>query len=284
MKKVKDVSYPLDYRPAAVGNFSVRVFHRILAFRVEGCLQNHSSRVGFQRLNGVAYNIFKLEKTLGDAWKRHEELVTLVLDFRKAFDSVSHGVLHRTMLKRGFTMIMADYISSTMEMTNMIVSDTPIKPTGPGVKQEDPVSPALFNITLDTALLENEDPLQGLSTGPNTKQLVYVDDTTLFARNLPAMQDRVSRLIKSLERLGPEINPKKCHLLHLGGNKKRRVSYVRSGSICTVNGTPVPVVGVNGKFKYLGVDFNHRGISESQLDPCGWPERVDRAPLKPCCK
>ena len=98
------------------------------------------------------------------------------------------------------------------------------------------------------------------------------------------MQDRVDRLIKSFEGLGLEINPKKCHLLHLSGNKKCRISYIWTSSICTVNGALVPIVEVCDKFKYLGVDFNHRGIMASSLDPCGWLDQVDHAPLKPYCK
>ena len=255
----------LDYRPIAVGNFATRIFHRILALRVEGCLDNHPSQVGFKRLDGVAYNILKLQKTLGDAWSRHEELVTLVLDLRKAFDSVSHRALYRTILNRGFPTILADYIQASMESTNMIIGETRIKPTGRGVKQGDPLSPALFNLTLDTALFDNDNPLQGLMAGPSAKELVYADDTTLFAPNLPAMQDRVDRLIKSLEGVGLELNPKKCHLLHLCGNEKRKFSYVRTQSVCTIYGAPVPIVDAKSRFKYLGVDFNHRGIAHSPL-------------------
>ncbi len=88
---------------------------------------------------GVAYNILKLKKTLGDAWSRHGELVTLVLDLRKALDSVSHRALYRTMLNRGFPTVLADYIRASMESTNMIIGATRIKPTGRSVKQGYPL-------------------------------------------------------------------------------------------------------------------------------------------------
>ena len=166
----------------------------------------------------------------------------------------------------------------------MIIGETRITPTGRRVKQGDLLSPALSNLTLDTALFDNDNPLQGLMAGPSAKELVYADDTTLFVPNLPGMQDRVDRLIKSLEGVGLELNPMKCHLLHLCGNKKRKISNVRTQSVCTVNGAPVPIVDAKSRFKYLGVDFNHRGIEHSPLDPCGLLNRVDSAPIKPYCK
>ena len=57
---------------------------------------NHPDQIGFKHLNGVAYNMLKLQRNLGEAWRRHEELVTLVLNHRKAFDSVSCRLLHHT--------------------------------------------------------------------------------------------------------------------------------------------------------------------------------------------
>ena len=72
----------------------------------------------------------------------------------------------------------------------MIVGDTHIKPTGHGIKQGDLLSPALFNLILDTALFNNDKPpLQGLTARPSARELVDADDTTLFAPNLPAMQE-----------------------------------------------------------------------------------------------
>ena len=166
IKKIREPRSPLNYWPIVVGNFTTRIFHCILAFHIEESLSNHPSQVGFQHLDGVAYNMLKLQKTLGDAWSCHEALVTLILDLQKAFDSVSHRALHRTMLSRGFPTILVNYIRSSMESTNMIVGDTLIKPTGQGVKQGDSLSPALFNLTLDTALFKNENPLLQLGLMP----------------------------------------------------------------------------------------------------------------------
>ena len=103
--------------------------------------------------------------------------------------------------------------------------------SGRQVKQGDLLAPTLFNLARDTPLFEVDDPLKSLAAGPDVKQLVSADDTTLFAPDLLAMQEPVDKLVSSLRGLGLEITQKKFHLLHLGGNKKIGFSYVCTKSV-----------------------------------------------------
>ena len=168
IKKTRTPSSPLDYRPIAIGN-SIRIFHWILSRRIEGSISNHPDQVSFKRVDGVGYNILKLHNILNESWKKYRELVVMVLDIKKAFDSVSQEVLHQIRLSRGFPMKLADYITSFSKATSMIVGNTPIKTAGRGVKQGDPLSPVLFNLALDTVLFHLEASPAGLrsSAGMN---------------------------------------------------------------------------------------------------------------------
>ena len=186
------------------------------------------------------------------------------------------------MLNKGLPSVIADYVSSSVDLTNMIVGNTSIKPSRRKAGRS--AAPTLFTITLDSALFEVDVPLEVLVAGLEARQLVYADDTTLFATHLPTMQDRVDKFFLVLMGLGLEINPKKCHLLYLCENKMKRFSYVRTKSVCTIDGVPVSVVGVNDSFQYLEVDFNYRGVIAHPLGPQDWLGSLDSAPLKPYYK
>ena len=66
----------------------------------------------------------------------------MVLDIKKAFDSVSQKALQQIMLSRGLLRKLANYMTS-LGATNMIIGNTPIRTTGRGVKQGDPLSRAI---------------------------------------------------------------------------------------------------------------------------------------------
>ena len=129
------------------------------------------------------------------------------------------------------------------------------------MKQGDPLSPVLFNLTPDTALFHLEASPAGLLSSGDFNQLVYADDTILFATNLVNMQDKLNEFVFSLSKLGLEINPNKYRLLHLDGNR-RKFSYVRTRSIVNINKIPVPVISTNDVFKYLGIEFSYRRIAQ----------------------
>lgn len=77
----------------------LRVFHRVLASRLEASLPNHEDQVGFKRPDGISHNVVKLNAALHTARAKHKNLVIVSVDIRKVFDSVSHvaklGILQR---------------------------------------------------------------------------------------------------------------------------------------------------------------------------------------------
>ncbi|CAE1311498.1 unnamed protein product [Acanthosepion pharaonis] len=91
IKKVEVPGDPLEFRPIAIGNYFVRVYHRVLASRFEASVPNHQDQAGFQRLDGIAHNVLKLHAAIAEARNKNENLVVAAVDIRKAFDSLSHN-------------------------------------------------------------------------------------------------------------------------------------------------------------------------------------------------
>lgn len=78
------------------------------------------------------------------------------LDLRKAFDSVLHSSIKRSLTRFGVQPLVSDYImnsydnvSTTISCSSNITSKIPI---GKGVTQGDPISPMLFNMVIDEIL------------------------------------------------------------------------------------------------------------------------------------
>ena len=65
IKKTRTPSSPQDYRPIAIGNFIIRIFHRI-----EGSISNHPDQVSFKRVDWIGYNILKLHNIVNESWKK----------------------------------------------------------------------------------------------------------------------------------------------------------------------------------------------------------------------
>ena len=188
IKKARRPPSPQDYRTIPDCNFITRIFHRILARRIENSIFNHPDKVGFKRIDGVGYDMLNLHN-INKSWNKYKELVVSVPDIKKAFDSVSQGVFHQVRLKKGLPIKLARYITS-FEATNLIIGDTSIRKSGWGVEQEVQLSPVLFNLALDTALFHLEAFPAGVLSSADFNY--YTLMTTLFATNLFTMQDKLN--------------------------------------------------------------------------------------------
>jgi hypothetical protein len=94
-----------------------------------------------------------------------------------------------------------------------------------GVRQGDPLSPLLFNTTMDHALLGLREEV-GYQLGTRKlSYLAYADDVVLVASSPGGLQHNLTELSRGLRQAGLRINTRKCATLSLVamGKQKRMV-------------------------------------------------------------
>ncbi|CAE1248042.1 unnamed protein product [Acanthosepion pharaonis] len=251
IKKVEVPGDALEFRPIAIGNYFVRIFHQVLASRFEAALPNHRDQVGFKRLDGVAHNVLKLNAALNAARSKHENLVVASVDIRKAFDSISHEAILGILQRKGVPDLLMGYLRTYFSTSRLQIGKDLIHPKHRGVKQGDPMSPWLFNLALDQ-ILEGQEEYAITIGAIVLNQMAYADDLILFASSQEEMQKRIERLTIGLGRLGLELNARKCCVLSIRGDKKRKFSFVDTDVSISVDGTRLPVVTAVSEFRYLG--------------------------------
>ena len=96
MLKEAGTTNPAAHRLITVSSVLVRQFHGILAWRLEAsCPVGEAHQKGFRRVDSCAENLILLRAAITAATnsKKPLDLFIAYLDFRKAFDSVSHKSL-----------------------------------------------------------------------------------------------------------------------------------------------------------------------------------------------
>ena len=95
------------------------------------------------------------------------------------------------------------------KMEYHLVEISPI-PVNRGVKQIDPMSPALFNPIIDyvTDNMPGSINLQGNST---ISHMAFTDDQVLFAKDYVIMQDQVDHVLFRLTQCGLNVNSCSLH-------------------------------------------------------------------------
>ena len=277
---------PAKHRPLTVQSLLVRAFHRILACRLENDCPVSVRQKGFRPGDGLAQNVKILETLLRKARRHRKRLFLVYLDVRKAFDSVSHHSLLKACQRAGVPTPMLSYIDSiykgacTRLKVNGLLSD-PIRVLQ-GVKQGDPLSSVLFNLTIDWAA-EYLDEHIGVTLGQvKVSYLAFADDIVLLAESPVGLENQANCFAKGLKACGLYLNAGKCATMAIDcpPHEKRWVAcpdpFLRLGPDL------VPAISIESTYKYLGLQFSFHGPSVGVLVKLKrMLENMRKAPLKP---
>ena len=151
--KCKHTRDPSKFRHITMSSLINRLFHKILAKRIENIIVLDPRQKAFIKRDGIAENIFLLKNIIYQHKQKLRPLKICLLDVSKAFDFVSHDAIISIANRAGLPKTIIEYIKYAYTNCNTQLkykkSISPSILVNRGVKQGYPMSPILFNAVID---------------------------------------------------------------------------------------------------------------------------------------
>ena len=269
LSKNRETKLPKNYRPIALQNIMLKLYTSCInQFVQHHCESNNiitTEQAGGKKDVWGCLEQLLINKTVMDEAKHYRRsLVTMWLDYQKAFDSVPHQWLIKALQLAKLPQVIISALEHliTKWSTNVhlqttettIISDE-IK-YNRGIFQGDSLSVILFILCLNPlSFLLNK--LVGYKMGPNGNRtqnitnLFFVDDLKLFATNLTQMKSLLNVVTKFSNDIDMKFGLTKCAYLRIDKGK-----IVTSKEPIVMNNVAIDPVKEGDSYKYLGQDEN----------------------------
>ena len=225
------------------------------------------SQYGFRPGRGCPQAVAQLIGIIEDAKENHKELHLVLVDIRKAFDSIEPWSLREAYEAAGFSDELTRFLAA-MDGTGTAAVITPSGLALPravqrGVRQGETLSPLKFILWLDLWLrtLEHNPEAPGgyaLRDGTKIRAIAYADDLALIADTHAGALALLTSLSNFLIRHGVALNPDKSFYVSTLEQPEAIALAIQCFDLETC--LPVPAVlphrGRQFIFKYLGISLN----------------------------
>lgn len=285
-------SFRVDqFRPIALCNVVYKIITKILAGRLRGLLDLivHPSQAAFVPKHSIIDNIIINHEVMCYLRNRKscKGFMAIKVDLAKAYDRVEWHILFHMLYLLGFHDHFIDLVAECISSPHysLLLNGSPYGFFTPkrGIRQGDPISPALFTIYSDVlsrilSKAEADGQLQGIKisqTSPRITHLMYADDLVIYG---PATIQEVTAAFACLQQYcnwtGQVINWQKSSV-HFSGNTSRHTRK----EICHI----LRMAECNHKGLYLGHSFckfypkfeAFKGVMEKMANKLsGWKRRT----------
>ena len=166
-----------DYRPISIQPVVSKIMEKVALWQLSNHIEKHKiykeTITGFRKGHDTGNALIKLRDDIKKAMKSSEAVLAVMIDFSKAFDTISHDKIIRKLHNLGFSKDFLLWIHSYLINRQQFVQIDDIKSTSKvnnfGVPQGSILGPILFNLYVND-LQENI-----FSTS-----VQYADDTTIW--------------------------------------------------------------------------------------------------------
>uniref|UniRef100_A0A7G3B021 Putative rna-directed dna polymerase from mobile element jockey n=1 Tax=Lutzomyia longipalpis TaxID=7200 RepID=A0A7G3B021_LUTLO len=250
-----------DFRPIALSNCDLKIFERMVNYRLiwfleENGLLNHN-QFGFRSNRSTTQAIAKLTGDVLEAFEQTSHATAIFLDLEKAYDRVWDAVIIKQLLEWGIDGHILSFLKFYLnERTVRVRIKDVLSSEGHminGVPQGGVLSVTLFLVAINSIfnIFDPDDPV---------KILLYADDVVIYSGSANIddqyyeMQYKLNKMGEWANKNGFRFSPKKTKVMHFCRKQNcHRYTY-------SINGCQLECVT---KFKFLGVwldpklRFNH---------------------------
>ena len=198
--------------------------------------------------------------------RRHVDLFTTWIDYKKAYDSVPHSWILKCLDLVKINGVIIQFLKKSMEVwktqltiNNEVIGDCNIRR---GIFQGDSLSPLLFIIAmipLSTILNNTKQGFKLEKDGAKMSHLLYMDDLKLFASSLKEITALTTTVSNFSQDIGMEFGLQKCAVMEIKAGQ-----IIDSSGIELPEGKKIPGLETEGSYKYLGM-LESDSIKQEQM-------------------
>lgn len=248
-----------NYRPISLLPCLYKLFSMLINKKIRNTLDAEQpiEQAGFRKGFSTIDHIHTIELLIEKYQEQQKPLYIAYIDYKKAFDTVSHMSIWKTLKDQGVETMYIQIIKKIYENSTAKVKldrPGPSFPIRRGVKQGDPLSPQLF-IALLESIIRNLDWKQyGINiNGKYLNHLRFADDLILLSETDTQLQLMIHSLNKSSKQVGLEMNLTKTMIMTNSIQRKIAADDV--------------ILKYTDKYTYLGkqIGFSRKN-SELEID------------------
>ena len=226
--KKGDIQQCSNNRTIALICHCSKVILKIIAGRMKSKINEEVNEVqaGFRPGTGTRNQILNLKMIIEKNREYGKNVFLCFIDYRKAFDMVSHSVLWSVMASMGYPAHIIDLLKQLYGQQKAAVRTshglTDWFTVEQGVRQGCILSPHLFNIYSEQIMRNALDGFVGsVKVGGRTiSNLRYADDVVLIANSMDELQDLVNRVKESSLQFGLALNSNKTKVMKIVKNSQ----------------------------------------------------------------
>ena len=273
-----------NWRPISLLNVAYKIGSACIAQRLQKVLPSivHSSQKGFIKGRYIGDNIRLLYDVLLHTEKEKLPGLLLMIDFEKAFDSVSWTFLERALVFFNFPQCIVHWFkalySNILACVHVNGQYSEWFSVQRGCRQGDPVSPYFYIICAEvlSLLIRKNNIIKGIKLRDRDALLsLFADDTTCFLDGSEKSFIETVRLMDFFSQLsGLKMNNEKTQVVWIGSRRNCGIRYMTDRNF---QWDP-------GIFRILGVNFstdtgriaelNYDGkLEEVKTSLCRWKKR-----------
>lgn len=229
LHKKGDKSDTRNYRPLSLSSSVSKIFSKVIKNRCYQQLDENQGKeqAGFRKGCSTIDHLFIMNQLIEKANEYKITINILLIDFYKAFDTVNHKFLWKTLERQGLPQKYIRIIKGTyMDSKARVKTDK----MGPeflirrGVKQGDPLAPNLYNAVLEEIFWELGWEEKGIKiNGEWLSNIRFADDTVLISQNKRELQKMVNEFQEKSKQSGQVINTDKTKLISNEDNDEKIV-------------------------------------------------------------